>query len=194
MSSDNLILKPGLIVENGVNPNNAHTAGIPFSSTDTTRYGLPAASNNVDAAMGKVSCQSGGGKRKGKRSRKYVKLIKAKTSKKINKRKIKNISNMYKMKGKRHTKRMKRMLRSRSKRRHTRTRTRARAQRGGTYDQFGSRVPSSPGYTLNPNVPSALANPMPFKSYNDCGDVNHFNNPATNSNAGSIFSNLKNLF
>jgi hypothetical protein len=35
---------------------------------------------------------------------------------------------------------------------------------------------------------------MPFKSYNDCGDVNHFNNPATNSNAGSIFSNLKNLF
>ena len=67
-------------------------------------------------------------------------------------------------------------------------------QRGGTYDQFGSRVPSSPGYTLNPNVPSALASPMPFKSYNDCGDVNHFNNPATNSNAGSIFSNLKNLF
>lgn len=196
MSGDNLILKPGLIVENGVNPNNAHTAGIPFSSTDTTRYGLPAASNNVDAAMGKVSCQSGG-LSKGKHSRRYVKLIKAKTSKKINKRKIKNISNMYKMKGKRHTKRMKRMLRSSAsrnakKRRHTRTRT--RAQRGGTYDQFGSRVPSSPGYTLNPNVPSALANPMPFKSYNDCGDVNHFNNPATNSNAGSIFSNLKNLF
>lgn len=192
MSGDNLILKPGLIVENGINPNNAHTAGIPFSSTDTTRYGLPAGLNNVDAAMGKVSCQSGG-KRKGKYSKRSIKLIKAKTNKKINKRKIKNISNMYKMKGKRHTKRMKRMLRSRSKRRRQ-TRIRTKGQRGGTYIQYGSNVPSSPGYTLNPNVPSALANPMPFKSYNDCGDVNHFNNSATNSNAGSIFSNLKNLF
>jgi hypothetical protein len=99
---------------------------------------------------------------------------------------------MYKMRGKRHTKRMKRMLRSR--RRRGSRRHYSRRQRGGSYDQFGSRVPNSPGYTLNSNVPSALANPMPIKSYNDCGDVNHFNNPATNSNAGSIFSNLKNLF
>ena len=63
-------------------------------------------------------------------------------------------------------------------------------QEGFLRELFGEVL----GYTLNPNVPSALANPMPFKSYNDCGDVNHFNNPATNSNAGSIFSNLKNLF
>lgn len=189
MSSDNLILKPGLIVENGVNPNNAHTTGIPFSDTNSTRYGLPVASNNVDAAMGKVSCQSGG--KRSNINKRNIKLIKAKSSKKINKRKIKNISNMYKMRGKRHTKRMKRMLRNRSKRRRQ---TRTRRQRGGSYQQFGSNIPNSPGYTLNPNVPSALANPMPFKSYNDCGDVNHFNNPATNSNAGSIFSNLKNLF
>ncbi len=168
-----------------VNEGGTHSASFLVSDTNTQRYGLPVASNNVDAVNSKVSCQGGGGKK-----RRFT-LIKAKSNKKINKRKIKNISNMYKMKGKRHTKRMKKMLRS--KRRRVTRRTRVRRQRGG-YNQFGSNIPNSPGYTLNTNVPSALASPMPIKSYNDCGDVNHFNNPATNSNANSMFSNLKNLF
>jgi len=169
---------------NYVNPDGSHNSMF-FSNTDTTRYGLPAASNNVAAANGQVSCQ-GGGKRR-------TKVLMAKSHKKINKRKIKNISNMYRMKSRRHTKRMKRMLRSRANRKRRGTR-RHRMQRGGTYQQFGSNMAVGSSYTLNPNVPSALANPMPFKSVSDCGDVNHFNNPATNSNAGSMFSNLKNLF
>ena len=171
---------------NYVNPDNSHNSMF-FSNTNTTRYGLPAAYNSVDAAKSQVSCQ-GGGKRSKKR-----RVLMAKSHKKINKRKIKNISNMYRMKSRRHTKRMKRLLRSRANRRRRGTR-RHRTQRGGTYQQFGSNIASSPGYTLNTNVPSALANPMPIKSYNNCGDTNHYNNPATNSNAGSVFSNLKNLF
>jgi len=165
---------------NYVNPDGSHNSMF-FSNTDTTRYGLPAASNNVAAANGQ-----GGGKRR-------TKVLMAKSHKKINKRKIKNISNMYRMKSRRHTKRMKRMLRSRANRKRRGTR-RHRMQRGGTYQQFGSNMAVGSSYTLNPNVPSALANPMPFKSVSDCGDVNHFNNPATNSNAGFMFSNLKNLF
>jgi len=167
---------------NYVNPDNSHNSMF-FSNTDTTRYGLPAAYNSVAGANSQVSCQKGGSS----------KVLMAKSHKKINKRKIKNISNMYKMKSRRHTKRMKRLLRSRANRRRRGTR-RHRVQRGGTYMQYGSNIASSPGYTLNTNVPSALANPMPIKSYNDCGVTNQYNNPATNSHAGSIFSNLKNLF
>lgn len=178
---------------NYVNPDGSHNSMF-FSNTDTTRYGLPAASNNVAAANSQVSCQGGGSsKRRESNKRRESKVLMAKSHKKINKRKIKNISNMYRMKSRRHTKRMKRMLRSRANRKRRGTR-RQRIQRGGTYQQFGSNMAAGSSYTLNPNVPSALANPMPFKSVSDCGDVNHFNNPATNSNAGSIFSNLKNLF
>jgi hypothetical protein len=174
---------------NYINPDNSHNTGF-FSDNTISRYGLPAASNNVDAAAGKVSCQNGGASRGASR-----KILMAKSHKKINKRKIKNISNMYKMKSRRHTKRMKRMLRSRASRRRRGTRRYiSRKQRGGMYQQYGSNIANSPGYTLNTNVPSALANPMPIKSINDCGDVNHFNNPATNSNAGSMLSNLKNWF
>ena len=173
---------------NYVNPDGSHNSMF-FSNTDTTKYGLATASNNVAAANGQVSCQGGGSSNR----RVRTKVLMAKSHKKINKRKIKNISNMYRMKSRRHTKRMKRMLRSRANRKRRGTR-RHRMQRGGTYQQFGSNMAVGSSYTLNPNVPSALANPMPFKSVSDCGDVNHFNNPATNSNAGSMFSNLKNLF
>ena len=170
---------------NYVNPNNSHNSMF-FSNKNTTSYGLYKPINNIAAANSQVSCQGGG-------SRKKYKVLMAKSNKKINKKKIKNISNMYRMKSRRHTKRMKRLLRSRANRRRRGTR-RHRVQRGGTYQQFGSNIASSPGYTLNTNVPSALANPMPIKSYNNCGDTNHYNNSATNSNAGSIFSNLKSLF
>ena len=99
------------------------------------------------------------------------------------KRRIKNISNMYKMKHKKRTrisklKQRNRSRRNRSKRkRSTRNRSK-RHQHGGNYSQYGNNDPSSVGYSLGGNLSpmnSALANPPMYKEHNNAIDnYNHF--------------------
>jgi hypothetical protein len=141
-----------------VNPDNSHNPG-PFGSNQIPGLpGLAGAKNNVDAALGYVPgiCFSGGSKHF--------------------KHKIKKISNKYKMKSKKFTKRMKSRIRSaffrKSKtNRKTRTRGRSRSRRrsmlagkrstgkrsrsrsrsrrgGGAYPQS---IPYPPGYSQYQN-------------------------------------------
>ena len=130
-----------------VNPDNSHSPG-PFGSNEIPGLpGLAGAKNNVDAALGYVPgiCFSGGSKHF--------------------KQKIKKISNKYKMKSKKFTKRMKSRIRStflrksktKSKSRRVR-RTRPRSSRtyrkrtrqggGGPYPQS---IPYPPGYSQYQN-------------------------------------------
>jgi len=101
------------------------------------------------------------------------------------KRKIKNISNIYKMKRRSHTRRLKKKLRTMTfgKRRHSSHRyakrhsARRRHQRGG-YSQYQNNMPLSQGYSLGGNLSasnSALANPPLYKPYENVIDnYNHF--------------------
>ena len=151
-----------------------------FSSNEIPGLpGLSGAKSGIDAAAGKVPgiCMSGG--RKSRLS--YLNL----------QQKIKNISNIYKMKHssrRSHTRRLKKRLRTmtngrgkgrgryhsaqRQSRRH-----RQRRQRGG-YSQYQNNMPSSPGYSLGGNLSagnSALANPPIYKAYDNVIDnYNHF--------------------
>jgi hypothetical protein len=133
-----------------VNPDNSHSPG-PFGSNQIPGLpGLAGAKNNVDAALGYVPgiCFSGGSKHF--------------------KNKIKKISNKYKMKSKKFTKRMKSRIRSaflrksKTKRRistglrrnsmfagkRRRSRTRRRQGGGGAYPQS---IPYPPGYSQYQN-------------------------------------------
>jgi hypothetical protein len=134
-----------------VNPDNSHSPG-PFGSNEIPGLpGLAGAKNNVDAALGYVPgiCFSGGAKNF--------------------KNKIKKISNKYKMKSKKFTKRMKSRIRSvffrksktrgrrrsrsmltgkRSTRSRSRSRTRRRQGGGGAYPQS---IPYPPGYSQYQN-------------------------------------------
>jgi hypothetical protein len=135
-----------------VNPDNSHNPG-PFGSNEIPGLpGLAGAKNNVDAALGYVPgiCFSGGSKHF--------------------KHKIKKISNKYKMKGKKFTKRMKSRIRSaffrksktkgrrrsrnsmfagkRSTRSRGRSRSRSRQGGGGYYPQS---IPYPPGYSQYQN-------------------------------------------
>jgi hypothetical protein len=134
-----------------VNPDNSHSPG-PFGSNEIPGLpGLAGAKNNVDAALGYVPgiCFSGGAKNF--------------------KNKIKKISNKYKMKSKKFTKRMKSRIRSvflrksktrgrrrsrsvfankRSTRSRGRSRTRRRQGGGGAYPQS---IPYPPGYSQYQN-------------------------------------------
>lgn len=157
-----------------VNKMNTNYAGN-FTSNEIPYSGLFAAKNNVNAANSCApwACYKGG-------------------AKKI-KRKIKNISKMYRMtKSKKSIKhlirRMKksmRLLKSRKQsQRRSRTRARARgrshsrSKRGGGYHQYMGNVPWTPAYSLGSDLSagqSALANPPPYKILNQCQDnYNHF--------------------
>lgn len=160
------------------NPSNFGSNEIPGTN------GLPGLSGakwNVDAAASRVPgiCMSGG-------------------ARKI-KRKIKNITNKYKMKGGRSMKRKVRIMKSKirskySKRRHGRTcrckicnrksrRHTRKMQRGGVYSQYQNNLPLTQTYSLGgplSSSESALANPPPqtvLPSCTNCVDnYNHMTN------------------
>jgi len=141
-----------------VNPDNSHSPGTFGSNQIPGLPGLSGAKNNVDAALGYVPgiCFSGGSK--------------------CLKNKIKKISNKYKMKSKKFTKRMKsrirsaflrksktrgkmRIKRSRS-RSQSRSRSRSRSRQGGGgaypqsipyppgYSQYQNNLPMTPSYSV----------------------------------------------
>ena len=138
-----------------INPTNSNV--YPFSSTQnpasTNPRALDEPSNNIMAAKG---------------------LIGGKKRRKISRKRINNISIMYKMKGSRKSvtrrvRRIKSRLRSkyglkRSRKNNSRRRHN-KVMRGG-YSQYASNVPNTPTYStggqLSPSL-SALANPVPFK-------------------------------
>lgn len=140
-----------------------------FSSNEIPGLpGLAGTKSGIDAVAGKAPgiCMSGGLKRK-----------------------IKNISNIYKMKHSRrrsHTRRLKKRLRTMAigrgrhrqrQRHHSARRNRQRHQRGG-YSQYQNNMPSSPGYSLGGMLSagnSAMANPPMYKAYDNAVDnYNHF--------------------
>jgi len=141
-----------------INPTNSNV--YPFSSTQNPASTNPRAllepSNNIMAAKG---------------------LIGGKKRRKISRKRINNISIMYKMKGSRKSitrrvRRIKSRLRSKyglkqSRKNHSRRhhgRSHSKVMRGG-YSQYASNVPNTPSYStgglLSPSL-SALANPVPF--------------------------------
>ena len=147
-----------------------------FSSNEIPGLpGLSGAKSGIDAAAGKVPgiCMSGG---RSSNSMQQIRKLK---------RKIKNISNIYKMKRRSHTRRLKKKLRTMTfgKRRHSSHRyakrhsARRRHQRGG-YSQYQNNMPLSQGYSLGGNLSasnSALANPPLYKPYENVIDnYNHF--------------------
>ena len=168
-----------------VNPDNSHSPG-PFGSNQIPGLpGLAGAKNNVDAASGYVPgiCFSGGSKHF--------------------KNKIKKISNKYKMKSKKFTKRMKSRIRSaflrksksksKSKsRRVRRTRRRSKRQRGGGaypqsipyppgYSQYQNNLPMTPSYSVGGILTPAevgMATPPPIQVLPVCtnckDNYNHF--------------------
>jgi len=152
-----------------VNSNGSTYSGS-FSSNETPGLpGLSGAKSGVDAAAGKVPgiCMSGG------RSSYSMKIRKLK-------RRIKNITNIYKMR--RGTHRLKRRLQSRAssgrrRRRPSSRRQRRRQQRGG-YSQYQNNMPVSAGYSLGGNLSasnSAMANPPLYTAYNNAIDnYNHY--------------------
>lgn len=156
-----------------VNIDNSHSAG-GFGSTQIPGLpGLAGAKSNIDAAAGKAPgiCLFKGGA-------------------KVLKRKIKNITKMYKKmkKGSRKMKSLKKRIRSRKIARHVartakfaggRKRIRTCRQRGG-YSQYQNNQPFSMGYSTGGVLSasqSALANPVPFKPYNSAIDnYKHYTN------------------
>ena len=101
----------------------------------------------------------------------------------INRRKINKISRMYKMKSKRHIKRMKSRLRSKIRRsRHTTRRHKRRGQLGG-YAQYQNNMPMTQTYSLGGPLSaslSALASPPPYQVLSNCtncvDNYNHLQN------------------
>ena len=137
---------------------------------------LHGASSNIMAAQGLI-----GGRRK----------------RKISRRRINNISNMYKMRGSRKSvsrriRRIKSRLRSkyglkRSKKNHSRRHK--YIMRGGN-SQYMNNVPNTPSYStggqLSPLL-SALANPVPYSVLPNINGIDNLNHNALNSfgNSGS---------
>jgi hypothetical protein len=121
--------------------------------------GLAGAKDNVVAAQGKL--QAGGAKKL--------------------KRKIKNITKKYKMKG---GSRKRRSLRKRIKSRYSKSikSRRSRRQRGG-YAQFQNNLPMTPTYSVGGVLKAAdlgLANPPPIQVLGNCtnctDNYNHYTN------------------
>lgn len=170
-----------------VNIDNSHYPGSAFTSrvipSTVNPAVLPEPLNKVQAANSYIPCESSqcGGKRKGK---------------KINKTKIKNISNKYRMKGigkgigkgisKRvnslKNKLMKMISKKRSKRtktkRGTKTKTRRtmskktrRYRMRGGYSQYQNNMPMTQTYSLGGELSpqmSALASPPPYQVLSNC--------------------------
>jgi hypothetical protein len=115
---------------------------------------MPEPLNNVQAANSYIPCSMKGGK--------------------IKKNKIKNIVNMYKMKGGKRSmkKKMNKLMKMISKRRgkSRRSKRKTRKQRGG-YAQYQNNLPNTPSYSLGGKLsPSmnALANPPPQHRLSNC--------------------------
>lgn len=164
-----------------VNIDNSHYPGSAFTSrvipSTVNPAVLPEPLNKVQAANSYIPCESSqcGGKRKGKT---------------INKKKIKNISNKYRMKGigkgisKRvnslKNKLMKMISKKRSKRTKTKTRRGARTKKGtktrryrmsGGYSQYQNNMPMTQTYSLGGELSpqmSALASPPPYQVLSNC--------------------------
>ena len=173
-----------------MNPNsyvNATNSNNPanFSSNETSRqFGMAGVSDNVQAAAASALFQEGG-------RNKFRK-------------KIKNIASKYKRMGKTGKngkggrkskmtlgsikKKVMKMFRSRKMRKQgskksvtmrIRTKRMSKMQKGGVgYSQYMSNVAYTPSYSLGGNIPpemSALANPPPYQSMNNCMDnYNHY--------------------
>ena len=113
-----------------------------------------------------------GGKRKSTHSKKLRRFRKS------GKRKT-HAKKSRKVGGKRRKTRKTRKSRKSRKGRKSFKLKRRHRMRGGTYTQFQSNVPYTPGYAVagvnvTPSM-SATANPPPFESYNHCKDnYNHY--------------------
>jgi hypothetical protein len=166
-----------------INVDASHYSGDKFTSTvnpnSVNVNAMPLPGSNVQSAASFFPCttNSCAGQTGGKQT-------------KINRRKINKISRMYKMKSKRHIKRMKSRLRStfrhkkRASRRHTRGKghSKRRGQRGG-YAQYQNNMPMTQTYSLGGHLSSsssALASPPPYQvlsNNSSCVDnYNHFTN------------------
>lgn len=164
---------------NLVNIDNSHFSGNAFTSRVIPNFqlnpnALQEPASNVQGANSYIPCAKGGAK------------IHRKT--KIHRKKINNISNMYKMKGGKKTmKKRVRMLKSKirsrfvkkSKKTHSRKHRRlSRRQRGG-YSQYQNNMPLTPSYSLGgvlqPSL-SAMANPPPYTVLsNNANCVDNYN-------------------
>lgn len=157
---------------NLINKDASHYSGNVFTSrvipSTVNPAVMPEPLNKVQAAASYIPCPNQNG---GKRT-------------KINRRKINKISRMYKMKSKRHVKRMKSRLRSKYSNRRTRYATRRRgmrrrrSQKGG-YAQYQNNLPMTQNYStggiLAPSM-SALASPPPYQVLSNCTDcVDNYN-------------------
>jgi hypothetical protein len=152
-----------------VNIDSSTYPGSAFSNTKppslTNPNVMPEPRNNLQAAAAYIPCSKGGKPRR---------------------KKINNISNMYKMKGsrktiRRHVRKIKSRVRSKySRSRHTRKA--GRKMKGG-YSQYQNNMPQtqvySTGGVVSPAL-SALANPVPHKVLNNCvncvDNYNHYKN------------------
>ena len=145
---------------------------------------LPEPLNSIQAANSQIPglTMSGGSRKKRSRSKNYLK-------------RIKNIANMYKMKGtrksiRRKIRRLKTRLRSRftmkSRKNHKRShRSRRYNMKGGDgYSQFQNNMPSTPnmstGGYLSPSM-SALASPPIYQRIAADSSVDNLNHNALNS-------------
>jgi len=166
-----------------VNIDNSHYSGSAFTSrvipSTVNPAVLPEPLNKVQAANSYIPCESSqcGGKRKGKKIKKT-----------INRKKIKNISNKYRMKGigegisKRvnslKNKLMKMISKKRSKRTKTKRGTKTRTKKGtrryrmrGGYSQYQNNMPMTQTYSLGGELSpqmSALASPPPYQVLSNC--------------------------
>ncbi len=165
-----------------INVDASHYSGDKFTSTvnpnSVNVNAMPLPGSNVQSAASYFPCtNSSSNQSGGKRT-------------KINRRKINKISRMYKMKSKRHIKRMKSRLRSkfrhtkRASRRNTRAKghSKRRCQRGG-YAQYQNNMPMTQTYSLGGPLSassSALASPPPYQVLSNCtncvDNYNHFTN------------------
>jgi len=166
--------------KNFINPDNSHYSAN-FTSTQIpySNRVLPEPMSNVQAAASYIpGCQKGG---------------------KINRKKINKISRKYKMKSRRHIKRIRSRVRSRFSKRHGRhcrkscKHNRSRKMRGG-WAQYQNNMPVDNIYSLGSKLSPSLvgmANPPPIGSIrNDAIDNLNHNalNSYGNSGAGMGFA------
>ena len=146
---------------------------------------LPEPANSIQAANSFIpGYKMSGGSKKGSRGKNYLK-------------RIKNISNMYKMKGtkksiRRKIRKLKSKMRSRfamkSRKNHKRSNRRSASNRKsynmtGGYSQYMNNMPSTPnmstGGPLSPSL-SALANPVPYQRMFNTDSTDNLNHNALN--------------
>ena len=164
----------GNVNSNFVNISNSHNPSNFGSNETSAKFGLHGVSNNIQAANSSILH---GGKR--------IKTIR---------KKIKNIVNKYKTmpaKRKMTARRIKKRLSltgkfSKSKKnnrklRQTRRRGKNTRQRGGSYHQYMGNIPNTPSYETGGVLAAndlGLANPVPYKSLDNCvncvDNYNHF--------------------